>query len=459
MRCLASRSPQNPAHVVAEFPDSNASEVAGVMAEVRLAQRRWGAVPALERSEALSTCADMVAHASEELTNLGVAEVGKPRSEMAAEIARGVRILRYYAACAVDPDGDTYPSKDGQSFEWSRDRPWGVAGLITPWNFPVAIPLWKAAPALAYGNAVICKPAPAGTGVALRVAELLNRTLPPHLFTMVTGGPETGRAVVSMADAVSFTGSVAVGHQIVVAAAGRGVPVQAEMGGQNPSIVLPDADPETAAKIIASAAMAYAGQKCTATSRVVVVGDPRRFVEAFLSEVQRLPVGDPDDPTVMVGPVISATARDTVVAAAAEVLSAGGDVLLGGQSLKCAGYYVRPTVVRGIQASHRVAQQETFGPFVVIQEAADVADSVRIANGVAHGLAAAVFTGDLDLALKVTSELEAGMVRVNGPTTGADFYVPFGGMKESSYGLREQGKAARRFYTQTQTVSVARARA
>ena len=453
---MQSTSPQNPTVVVAQFPDHSAVDVAAAFARSRPAQRQWAAAPALERSQALDACADLVRQASHELIDLGVAEVGKPRTEMAAEVTRAVGILRYYAAAALDPNGETYPGADPTCLEWSRDVPWGAVGLITPWNFPIAIPLWKAAPALAYGNAVVCKPAPAGTAVALRLAELMQAVLPADVFTVVTGGGPAGEAVVAQADAISFTGSVAVGQRVVLAGAARGEPVQAEMGGQNPSIVLADADPQAAAQVIAAAAMAYAGQKCTATSRVVVVGDPRPFTEALVAAVEDLLVGDPDDPAVVVGPVISQLAQATVVAAAQEALSAGGEVLLGGHALGEVGHYVAPTVVRGLAPEHRLAQEETFGPFVVIQDAKDLATAVGIANGVRYGLAAAIFTGDLGLALRLSSEVEAGMLRVNGPTTGVDFYAPFGGLKESSYGLREQGKAARRFYTQRQTITMCR---
>ncbi len=210
----------------------------------------------------------------------------------------------------------TPPSGKGLLF--SQHRPRGVAGLITPWNFPVAIPLWKAAPALAYGNAVLLKPAPDATACALRLAELFDGVLPPDLFQVLPGEAATGEAVVAAADVVSFTGSAAVGRHIAALAVARGVPVQAEMGGQNASIVLPDADLALTAAHIANAAYGYAGQKCTATSRVIVVGDPAPFTEALTEVTRKLASGDPADAATVVGPVITDRARTAVVDAAAQ---------------------------------------------------------------------------------------------------------------------------------------------
>ena len=341
----------------------------------------------------------------------------------------------------------------------ARRRPRGVAGLVTPWNFPFAIPLWKAAPALAFGNAVLLKPAPEATACALRLAELLHESLPADLLAVVPGGAETGQAVVAEADVVSFTGSVAAGAAVREAAARRGVPAQCEMGGQNPSIVLPDVDVEATAAVLAGAAMGYAGQKCTATSRVVVVDDgqgfPQRFTDALVAAVEAVGVGDPAEQGVAVGPVITEPARDAVVAAAREAEQSGGRVLTGGTAPDDDGWFVAPTLVDGVAPDARVAQEEVFGPFAAVLTASDGEHAVALANGVRYGLAAAVFTRDLDQALQLADRLEAGLVRVNAPTSGVDFYAPFGGEKESSYGPREQGKAARDFYTSIRTVTVA----
>ncbi|MGH9105511.1 MAG: aldehyde dehydrogenase family protein [Acidimicrobiales bacterium] len=450
---VVSRSPQRPSEVLADLPEAGADAVAAAARAARAAQAQWYRLPAPARAQALSGAAAALEGAAGELVELGITEVGKPRSEMVGEVSRGVNILRYYAQAALDADGETYPSPDGRSLLMARRRPHGLVGIITPWNFPVAIPLWKAAPALAYGNAVLMKPSPEATAVAMKLHQLLSASFPDGLLGVVAGDAGTGRALLDAVDAVSFTGSVAVGHEVAAEAARRGVPAQAEMGGQNPTIVLPDAQPGPAAAIVARAAMGYAGQKCTATSRVVVVGDQPEFAEALVAAVRGLAVGDPAGPEVVVGPVIDEPARGAVVAAMDEARRDGGRVLSGG-AVDGEGYYVRPVLIDGLPPSHRLAQEEVFGPLAVVLGARDVDEAVAIANGVRHGLAAAVLTGDLDRAMEVTSRLKAGLVKVNGPTSGVDFFAPFGGVKASSLGPREQGKAAREFYTWTQTVTV-----
>ena len=451
---LQSRSPQRPDDLVVEVEEASPAAVAEAAQRARAAGAAWAAASALERSAVLAAAADALAGAAGELTELTVREVGKPVTEAAAETARGVGILRYYAQQALDPDGETYPGPDPAALLLARRRPRGVAGLVTPWNFPVAIPLWKAAPALAFGNAVLLKPSPEATAVALRLGELLGAAVGAELFQVLPGGAGTGKAMLEEVDCLSFTGSVAVGRQVAVGATERGVPSQAEMGGLNASLVLPDADPERAAAVVAGAAMGYAGQKCTATSRAVVVGDPGPFTEALVEAVRGLAVGDPADTATVVGPVITEPARRRVVEAAAEAAAAGGRLLTGGSAGQGAGWFVAPTLVDGLDPGARLAQEEVFGPIAVVLAAADEDEAVRLANGVRYGLVGSVFTGDLDRALRLAARLDTGMIRVNAPTSGVDYLAPFGGEKDSSFGPREQGKAARDFYTSTRTITI-----
>jgi alpha-ketoglutaric semialdehyde dehydrogenase len=451
---LQSRSPQRPDDLVVEVEEADTATVERAVEQAREAGGAWASASALERSAALVAAGDALAAASGELTSLMVREVGKPVTEAGAEVARGVGILRYYAQQALDPDGETYPGASPASLLLSRRRPRGVAGLITPWNFPVAIPLWKAAPALAFGNAVVLKPSPEATALALRLAELLAPALPDGLFQVLPGGAETGRAILDRVDCMSFTGSVAVGRQVAVAATERGIPSQAEMGGLNASIVLADADPQRAATVIAGAAMGYAGQKCTATSRAIVVGDPGAFTDALVVAVEGLAIGDPAESTTVVGPVITDQARRRVVEAAEAAMASGGRLLTGGRSADGDGWFVAPTLVGDLGPEARLAQEEVFGPIAVVLAVADEDEAVRVANGVRYGLVGSVFTRDLDRALRLTERLDTGLIRVNAPTSGVDFLAPFGGEKDSSYGPREQGKAARDLYTSTRTITI-----
>src|SRR3954462_15338351 len=292
---IESRSPQDQSDVVVSAPAAGREDVAAAFKRAREAAKEW-ARNALARADALSAAAAALDAAKDEVVELMVREVGKPLTEAVGEHGRSVRILRYQAQSALDPDGDTYPTAppaDMRTLLMSRRRPRGVAGLITPWNFPFAIPLWKAAPALCYGNTVVLKPASDAIACALLLEEILGKHLPAGVFNVVTGPGAAGQAVVEMADVVSFTGSTAVGLGVAAGATARGIASQAEMGGLNASIVLPDADVESAAKVIAGAAMGYAGQKCTATGRVIVVGDAAPITDALVAAVEALPSGDP----------------------------------------------------------------------------------------------------------------------------------------------------------------------
>ncbi|GII87584.1 aldehyde dehydrogenase [Sphaerisporangium siamense] len=447
MDVVVSRSPQNPADVVASAPAAGGPGVTEAVRRARAAQARWAGSGAAGRAAALTRAAEAVAANAGELAALVVREAGKPVTEARGEVARSEAILRYYAQQVFDPVGAVHePSGAGLAF--TRRRPRGVAGLITPWNFPLAIPLWKAAPALAFGNAVVLKPSPHALGCALRLAELL--ALPEDLFQVTPGGADEGAALVEACDVVSFTGSAAVGRAVSVAAAGAGVPAQAEMGGQNASIVLPDADLEAVAAQVAAAAFGYAGQKCTATRRVIAVDGGAEVREALVAAIAKLGVGDPSDPGTAVGPLIDEAARDRAVAAAR-----GGRVLAGGTALDREGWFAAPTLVDDVPGGHVLAREEVFGPVCLVQDAASVDEAVALANGVRYGLVSAVYTRDLDRALEVSARLDTGLVKVNAPTTGVDFYLPFGGEKDSSHGPREQGKAAQDFYTSIRTVAIA----
>ncbi len=450
---ITSTSPQAPDDVVAEAPALSAAAVAQCAVGARGAQREWCSLNASARASALAGAARDLRSRRDEAVALVIREVGKPLGEAAGEVDRAIAILEYYAQAAFAPLGELFPPSIG-GLLYTERRPHGIAGLITPWNFPIAIPLWKAAPALICGNAVLLKPSPDALATALFIGELLRPHIPAGLFAVVPGGADAGAAVVDQADVVSFTGSVSVGTTVTVAAATRGVPVQAEMGGQNAAIVLPDAEPERTAAMIAGAAMGYAGQKCTATRRVLVVGDNERFIDAFVDAVRKLAPADPGEAGVAVGPVITDSARQRVIAAGAAARDAGGRVLTGAQVPDRDGWFVEPTVIDGIGPDHSLMQEETFGPLVAIHRVATLQEAIDVSNGVRFGLVTSLHGNDLGELLRGVAAIDTGMIKVNAPTAGVDFYAPFGGEKESSFGGREQGTAALDFYTATRTVSL-----
>ena len=449
---ITSVNPHDPSDVIGEWPAADEPAVVAAVARARRAAAHWRSTPAATRSKALGDGATALEQRADEVVQLTVREVGKPLSEARGEVARGVAILRYYAQAALLPDGTTLPAADPDALLMARHYPVGVVALLTPWNFPVAIPLWKAAPSLAYGNATVLKPSSAAAGVALLLHRIIAPFLPEDTLQVVLGGAATARPLVEHPDvaAVSFTGSVPVGRDVARRVAGRGARVQAEMGGQNPSVVLADADLDRAASMIAYASMGYAGQKCTATSRVIVEQSVYgAFRDRLITAVEALQVVDPQDGRTLVGPVIDEGARAGALDA---VTHAGGRVLTGGTSLDRAGFYLAPTLVELDEPSGPLATEEVFAPVAAVLRASSADEAVRIANAVRFGLVASLFTSDLEHALRLGNRLEAGMTRVNAPTSGVDFHAPFGGAKESSFGPREQGLAARDFYTETRTI-------
>jgi aldehyde dehydrogenase (NAD+) len=451
---ITSVSPQDPSDVVGQFAVADAPAIRSAAHRCRAAQTEWWESGAAARSSALTAAAAELDSRAHDVTALICREVGKPVTEAAGEVGRSVAILRFYAQSCFDAVGSQLPPSS-TGLLYTERRPHGVAGLITPWNFPLAIPLWKAAPALAAGNGVLLKPSPDATACAALLVELLGHHLPDGLVSLVAGEADAGEAVVGLADAVSFTGSALVGRQVAVDAAARGIPVQCEMGGQNAAIVLPDADPAATAAMVAGAAMGYAGQKCTATRRIITVGENAAFLDALIDAVESLATGDPGEPATVVGPVITRRARDQVTEAVDEVRRDGGRILTGGRALSGAGWFVEATVADRLEPTHRLAGEETFGPLALVQPASTLEEAVALANGVRYGLVTSVHGADLDAVMRAVARLDTGLIKVNAPTTGVDFYAPFGGEKDSSYGPREQGTAALDFYGTTRTVTIA----
>lgn len=446
---ITSYNPADPADLVVAVEEPGAEAVRAAVARARAAQPGWLAAGAGARSAALGRLAEAVEAHADELAGLIVREVGKPLAEARGEVARTAAIWRYYAQAPFAPSGAVHETAAGPGLLLTRRRPYGVAGLIAPWNFPLAIPTWKAAPALAVGNTAVLKPAPEATACALRLAELAaGAGLPEDVFTVLPGGAEEGAALVDTVDVVSFTGSTGVGRAVVRAATERGVPVQAELGGLNAALVLPDADLGQAAAHLAAAIAGYAGQKCTATSRVIAVGaayEPLR--DALVKALELV------DDTVC-GPVINAAARDRLTAAVDSAVAAGATLLTGGRAPERDGWYLEPALLTDVPAEHPLAREEFFGPIALLHAAADLDEAIALANDTPHSLSTSVHSRSLDVALAAADRLDAGMIRVNAPSSGVDFHLPFGGAKGAAHGEREQGQAALDFYTVSRTVSL-----
>jgi acyl-CoA reductase-like NAD-dependent aldehyde dehydrogenase len=461
-RTIASVNPSDPEDVVGHVPAGTAAEAAAAVAAAAEAGPAWRRSTGVARAEVLYRWAGVIAERAEELAQAMAREVGKPIGEARGEAARAVAILRYYAGEAVRQIGEVIPSQLPDTLQLTLREPLGVVALITPWNFPVAIPLWKAAPALAFGNTVALKPSEASSGVAALLAETAAAAgLPAGIFNVVLGeGATVAEALLDHPEVrgVSFTGSARVGARVAELAARRNLRYQTEMGGKNAAIVAADADLAKAAALTAAGAMRYAGQKCTATSRVIV---DRKVWEAFLpllvAEVEALALGPVTDPAAAVGPLIAERPRrrilDLLAAEPCRVHTGGG---APEDPRFAAGWFLRPTVVSEVAAGSPYLQDELFGPLLTAVPADDLDHAVALANDSAYGLSAALFTRDTASALAYVQRIEAGLVRVNGDTTGVDPHAPFGGVKGSSSGSREQGPAARDFYTEIKTVQIGR---
>jgi len=453
-------NPSDQRDVIARIPAGTADDARRAARVAAEALTTWRALSGPARAEHLYRWAGAIGERAEELAQAMAREVGKPIGESRGEVGRCVTILRYYAGEAVRQMGDVIPAQTAGALQFTLREPLGVVALITPWNFPLAIPLWKAAPALAFGNTVVLKPAEVASHMAVLLAETAAAAgMPAGTFNVVLGdGATVGAALIDAPEvrAVSFTGSGGVGARVAAAAAARNIRYQTEMGGKNVVIVLPDADLAQAAALTAAGAMRYAGQKCTATSRAVVAREVEdEFLARLRAQVESLPLGPVTDASAAVGPLISSTQRDMIRRTLAD---AGAETLFESAIPEsdhfAHGNFLAPLVVRGGDPDGALAQKELFGPVLATFRANDVDEAIALANNTAYGLSASLFTRDLRAALQYVNRIHVGLVRVNGDTTGVDPHAPFGGMKGSSSGSREQGPAAREFYTEIKTVQI-----
>jgi alpha-ketoglutaric semialdehyde dehydrogenase len=452
-------NPARPDEVVAVFRELETGALDDAIAAAAAAQPAWRRLSVHERGAILAAAADELEAGVDELATELTREQGKTIAESRGEIRRAAQILRFNASLANLPLGETYDSLRRGERVWTVQQQVGVVSIITPWNVPVAIPAWKIAPALLYGNCVVWKPASLVPLMATRFMAALERAgLPPGVCNLVlTGGAGAERLLTHPSvRAASFTGSTEVGRGLIALGAQHATKVQAEMGGKNAAVVLEDADLDWAVDQVLSAAMYSTGQRCTATSRALVgaaIYEP--FVERLAARTAELRVGDPLAAETQIGPLAS-EAQQRQVLAYYELARRDGNVVAGGDALQGlgTGFWVAPTVVTGIAPEHPVFMEEVFGPLVAVHSVSSIDEAFELANRGSYGLSGAIFTRDLDRVIEAVERFDVGVLHVNSETCGADPHVPFGGVKESGTAIREMGRAARDFYTETKTVYI-----
>jgi aldehyde dehydrogenase (NAD+) len=454
------RNPADTDEVVGTYQRSTEADTERAIEAADAAAEEWAATPGPERGRILREAAGNLKSRQEELVETLVREEGKTRSE-AGEVGRSIDLFYYYAEKARDIGGPNKQSS-GKNTELSvRKEPLGVAGLITPWNYPSAIPAWKIAPALATGNTIALKPASAAPGPARQIVEALDEAgLPDGVINLVTGpGSEVGNTISShpAVDAVSFTGSSAVGERVYETAAADQKRVQCEMGGKNPTIVTPSADLDQAVEIVANGAFGVTGQACTACSRAIVHEDVHdEFLERIVAHAESIEIGPGlDDPDM--GPHVSESELEGTLKYIDIANEEGATLETGGGRPEGAayenGYFVEPTVFSDVDPRDRLAQEEVFGPVLAVIKVGGFEEALEVANGVEYGLSSSIVTQDLDEAHRFVDETESGVAKVNEKTTGVELHAPFGGYKRSSTNTyREQGDAGIDFYTAQKTV-------
>jgi aldehyde dehydrogenase (NAD+) len=451
------RNPADPGELSGPIPDSGPADVEAAARAARAACASWAERPAAERAAILGAAADLAHQRAEQVALAITRETGKPLREARGEAARLATTLRYHAGDAWLPRGELFAQSATVGQVYTFRRPLGVVGLITPWNFPVAIPAWKAAPALVAGNTVVLKPSEDAPLSALHFARCLTDAgLPSGVLNVVLGhGAAAGAALVARPEvrAVSFTGSVAVGRRVRDEATARGTRVQLELGGHNPLVVMADADLDRAVAAAYAGAYLAAGQKCTATRRILVQ-DPvyEAFRARLLARIRAAAIGDPLDPRTEIGPLVNERQLDAVARAVEHARREGATLLAGGDRQDRRGYFLAPALFEDVDDHAALARQEVFGPVASLFRFSTLDEALARANAVEYGLSAAIFTTDLGTAQRFAAAAQAGVVRVNSPTTGADVHVPFGGIKASGWGPHEQGRAGIDFYTDLVTV-------
>ena len=451
-----STDPAHPDRAVAKYREAGDEQLERAMRAATQAQREWDRLGLVARGRILRRAGELLAASTDRVAALMTAEEGKTLPESRAEVEASVETFFYHGLAARQPDGETYPSTHPDEVVRTVRRPVGVVAVITPWNFPVQIPAWKIAPALLWGNTVVWKPASDTPALAVALAEVLQEAgLPDGVLNLLLGPGSLGARLVAhpTTAAITFTGSVGVGHQIRDEAVPHGKRLQMELGGHNAAIVMPDADLADAASAIVAAATGSTGQKCTATRRIIAVGAAYEPLRSALQErVQALVVGPGDEASAGIGPLVSARAKQDVEQALELAAKEGAVVLACAPAPEGEGHFVGPVLLEG-DPTMTVCREEVFGPVVTLLRAGHLDEAIDIANATEYGLTASVFTRDERVVRRCLADVEAGLVKVNAPSTGSELHAPFGGLKNSSFPApREQNsQSAAEFFTITKT--------
>ncbi len=457
------RNPADTSDLIALFSKGTAQDVTNAADAAAAALPAWSATPAPARGALLHKASDLLDRRFESIAAEMTREEGKTLPEAKGEVRRAINIFRYFAGEGVRMCGAIVPSERDRVHMFAFRKPIGVVGLVTPWNFPSAIPAWKLAPALISGNTVVLKPASAAPLSSWRIVEALHEAgVPRGVVNYVAGsGGELGKALVNAKPikGVSFTGSCEIGNWLHAEASKRRLRIQLEMGGKNPTVVLADADFNAAVENVANAAFFSTGQKCTATSRAIVedaIYD--KFLAALIERTKKLKVGDGMQPGIDIGPLVDQGQLDTVLKYIEIGKKEAGAPKIGGNRLTAGGldkgFFVEPTIFAGVEESMTIAKEEIFGPVVAVMRAKNFDDAMRIANNIPFGLSSSLQTTNLARVFEYIHRAETGLLTVNLPSAGIEYQLPFGGTKDSSFGPKEQGPAAIEFYSDYKTVYV-----
>lgn len=454
-------NPADTGDVIAEFPLATAADVRGAVEAAMTAFPLWKKTPGPERGRVLWRAADISRRRVDEIARTLTREEGKILKEARGEVMKGISLLEYYAGEGFRMHGKTLPSESRDTFTYTLRQPLGAVGLIAPWNFPWAIPVWKSAPAIVAGNAVVFKPSELTPATSALLAEIYEEAgLPPGVFNMLVGtGPVVGEAMVAAPElrAISFTGSNRVGGALYVKAAQRGAKVTCEMGGKNAVIVMPDADLDKAATAIHGGAFGSTGQRCTATSRVIAHPDIKdALLDRLVGMAGRIKLGPGLDQTSDMGPSVGDRQWTTVMDYIKTGQAEGARLIIGGRRPDALenGYFVEPTIFDGVSPAMRIFKEEIFGPVLSVATAASLEEALQFANAVEYGLTTSIFTENISSVMRFIDDVETGMVHVNEPTVGGEAQLPFGGTKSTGVGEREMAEEGLNFFTEVKTVFI-----